>query len=116
MKRTILVIAGAAVAMALATAQDARADESSFLRAMGNDGLPVGVTALTLGHQVCSDIIANGVDGVDSEVRQGFKAGMSATDVASVIFDATTELCPSALPAAQAWAEQHRTPHHWWAT
>jgi hypothetical protein len=105
----VCVIAGALAAISLSMAQDAHADEASFLQAVASDGMPAGSTALALGHQICTDIVSNGVNGVDSEIRMGLTVGMSSTDVANIVADAVTELCPSGIPAVKAWAAQNTT-------
>lgn len=105
----LCVLTGCVVGQAIWPAE-AHADESTFLQALSSDGLPIGPTALTLGHEVCSDIVANGVAGVDKEARLGLAAGMASDDVANFIGDAVIELCPAGLPAAKAWAAQHQAP------
>lgn len=99
-----MVIGASLVALALANAQDARADEASYLDGIGNLGVPVNAQSLTLAHKVCADISENGVDGITSEVKQAAAAGVSSHTTAVVIVYAVSELCPSNEPALAAWS------------
>jgi hypothetical protein len=106
--KVIALLTGTALGVLLAAvllvcAPGAYADEATFITALDDNGLPAGTTALTLGHAVCSDIIENGVAGVDAEMSAGLDAGMSSHDVAAFVVSAVNELCPSAVPAVKAW-------------
>lgn len=94
---------GALAIGAAALAPQAHADESSFLTDVGNAGLPVDATTLAIGHQICYDISANGVAGVDNEARMAHNAGVTADDFATLVVESVYELCPSNLPAMRAW-------------
>jgi hypothetical protein len=104
----ICAVAGGLTAIALSLAQTARADEASFIDAIDSDGLPVNSTTLTLGHEICADILGNGVDGVDHEIRIGLESGVSEKMLAHLVVDAVTQLCPSGTPAVRAWIAQQR--------
>lgn len=105
---TILcAIVGGIAAVAMSLAQDAHADEASFIRAIDGDGMPITSVTLVLGHQICVDILANGVDGVDTQVNMALEAGLSQHDTAYFIGDAVTELCPAGTPAVKAWAASY---------
>lgn len=99
----ICVIAGALTAVAVALAQDAHADEASFIAAVNDDGLPVTANTLALGHLICQDIIAHGTRGVRDEMDMADAAGVSSKDAAALVVDAVYELCPYGLPAVHAF-------------
>ena len=101
------VLTGCAIGQAIAP--PAHADESTFLETVADVGLPVTTTTLALGHQVCEDIITNGVAGVDTEARMGLSTGMTGTDVGHFIGAAVYNLCPSGVPAMQTWVASHHT-------
>lgn len=105
MRKSIVVaaVAGGLAAVALSVAQDARADEASYLNGVARYGVSVDQTVLTLGHEVCGDISANGVAGVQAEVNSAVAAGVSAHSASVIIVMAVSELCPSNEPALNAW-------------
>jgi hypothetical protein len=104
-----MVIGASLVALALANAQDAHADEASYLNGVGDYGVEVNAGTLPLGHQVCSDISDNGVDGVDTEAKKAVVAGVSPHNAAVIIVLAVSELCPSNEPALKAWMSSTTT-------
>lgn len=81
----------------------AHADEASYINQVAAHGTPVTATTLTLGHQVCGDISAYGVAGIDADVKAAAEAGVSAHDAAVIIVTAVWELCPSNHAALNAW-------------
>ena len=97
-------VATATVAVALLGAGTAHADESSYLDALASFGLPHDSTALAVGENVCADVSANGVAGVDREAGYGISAGLTGEQVGTVIYFAGHELCPENMPAIMAWA------------
>jgi hypothetical protein len=99
----VFAIAGGLAAIALSMAQDAHADESSFINTVAAHGTPVTPATLAVGHQVCGDISANGVAGVEAEARAAATAGIPAHDAAVLIVTAVYELCPSNHAALNAW-------------
>lgn len=103
----LCVVGGALTAIALSMAQDAHADEASYINGVADRGTPVTSMTLTVGHQVCADVSANGVDGMQREANLAFNAGVSTYDAASLIGVAVREMCPSNLPALQAWSAAH---------
>lgn len=105
MNKTVVVAAaaGALTAVALSMAQDARADEASYIDQVYSHGTPITSATLSLGHQVCSDISSFGVDGITGDVANADRAGVSAHDASVIIVSAVWELCPSNLPVLHAW-------------
>jgi hypothetical protein len=102
------IILGVVIAAALILfAPFATADESSYIAFVNSKGLPVGPVMLAVGHQVCTDASANGVAGLDNEALLGLNANLTPREIAVVIVGAVHELCPSNLPALQAWMVQH---------
>lgn len=100
----VAAVAGACTAVALSMAQDARADEASYLDEVYSHGTPITSVTLTLGHQICSDISTYGVDGITGDVNNAAAAGVSSHDAAVIIVSAVYELCPSNIPVLDAWA------------
>lgn len=99
----IAAVAGGLTAIALSMAQDARADESSYINGVTGYGIPVDQTVLTLGHEICGTISHYGVAGVQMEVNTAVAANVSAHDASVIIVMAVSELCPSNEPALNAW-------------
>jgi hypothetical protein len=99
----IAAVAGGLTAIAVSMAQDAHADESSYLNEVSARGVPITSATLTLGHQICSDISYYGVDGIEKDARAAVVAGVSAHDAAVLIVVAVYELCPSNHGALNAW-------------
>lgn len=105
MNKSIVVaaVAGGLAAVALSLAQDAHADESSYINTVSNYGVPVSQVTLSLGHQICSDISTYGVAGVQADSDAAAAAGVSPHDAAVLIVTAVYELCPSNHGALNAW-------------
>lgn len=103
----ICALAGGLTALAVSLAQDAHADEASFINAVNSDGLPVSANTLALGHMICENIISNGAAGVKAEMDMADTAGVSTHDAAALVVDAVNELCPYGLPAVHAFIAQH---------
>lgn len=101
--KKLLIIGSALTVLALANAQDAHADEASFINAVGNYGVMVAPITLTLGHQVCYDVSVNGTSGFDNETRMAINADVSAHDASVIMVEAIYQLCPSNMVALDAW-------------
>lgn len=102
--KQLLIIGAALAALALANAQDAHADEGSFIDNLGNDGVTITTSTLPLGHAICAQVSAEGVDGVQKVMVNFAEAGESVGDASYFLVEAVWELCPSNLPAMRAWA------------
>lgn len=99
----VCAIMGGLAAITLALAQDARADESSYINIVADHGVAVSQATLALGHAVCSDISTSGVAGVEADAKAAAAAGVSAHDAAVIIVTAVYELCPSNHASLNAW-------------
>lgn len=110
MKRILWVLLfGAMLALAaMVDANSANADEASYLNELDRRGMYISEAALPLGHSICSDILTNGTDGVQSQVMYGLGVGFGPDQVAIVMESAINELCPAAIPAAEAWKVEVR--------
>lgn len=103
-KSTVIFAAlGVLTAVGLSMAQDARADESSYINGVAHYGVTVTPVTLTLGHQICSDISTYGVAGVQADSDAAMAAGVQAHTAAVLVVLAVSELCPSNEPALDAW-------------
>jgi hypothetical protein len=110
--RPYLVAIGATTLAALATCYPAvaHADEASFLqelqsqRAVNNPS-----TALAVGHDICDDITANGVAGVEHSMGLAKKAGIAASAAGDMLYASVHGLCPNNIAAAQAWSNNTGT-------
>jgi hypothetical protein len=105
MNKSVVVAAaaGALAAIALSMAQDAHADESSYINSVASYGVEPSQAVLTLGHQICGDISYYGVAGIQADVNNAVAAGVSAHTTSVIIVVAVSELCPSNEPALNAW-------------
>lgn len=103
MRTAVLAIAGALTAIALAMAQDAHADEASYITSVSEHGVTPSQVVLAIGHQVCGDISAYGVAGIEANSKAAAAAGVSSHDAAVIIVVAVYELCPSNHGALNAW-------------
>lgn len=98
-----IVIATGLAALALANAQDAHADEASFINGVYAHGVEVNSGTLPVGHQICADVSQNGVAGLETESNYAVTAGVPPHTAAVLIVLAVSELCPSNQPALNAW-------------
>lgn len=96
-------VLGGLAAVALSMAQDARADEASYINTVAGHGVEVSQATLTLGHSICADISADGVAGVEADAKAAAVAGVSSHDAAVLIVAAVWELCPSNHVALNVW-------------
>jgi hypothetical protein len=99
----VCAIAGAATAVAMSFAQTAKADEASFINDVAAHGVYTAPITLAVGHQVCSDASANGTAGINTEAAAALSSGVTAHDAAVIIVEAVYDLCPSNMPALDAW-------------
>lgn len=104
-QRWIIVAAATVFALWVAFVLEpaAHADEASFVNGVYDHSVPITPYTLTLGHQICADVSANGVAGLETESNYAAIAGVSAHDAAVLIVLAVDELCPSNEPALNAW-------------
>lgn len=99
--------AAAFVALALWLTPLVHADEGSYINDLALLDVPVNPATLPLGHQICADISAHGVVGVDRQVRLAIESGIPTHEGMSIMMVAVQELCPSNTPALNAWMAQH---------
>jgi hypothetical protein len=98
-----LGLAGLFVALATVLSPLVHADESDYITDVSLNGTPVGPATLPLGHAICYDISAHGVAGVEHESQLAISSGVSSHDFATIVVQAVYDMCPSNIPALNAW-------------
>lgn len=99
-------LAGAMMAVGVAYASDAHADEASYISTLDSYGVEIHDSTLGLGLGICSDVAFNGTAGIDNQVQMAIDNDVPSYTAAAIIVTAVEELCPSNEPALNAWLAQ----------
>lgn len=100
---------GLLAATAIANAVPAHADEADYITWIADHGTAVNEHVLPIGYQICADTASHGTAGLDHQAELAAIAGVPSHDAAVFIVGAIVELCPSNLPALNAWLATDNT-------